>query len=169
MVFARYVAGCRCDQCFTAQRAREAQIATEEKHRWSPTTQRAHQARMQRAPLREQHQQSSTRGHITATEQARQRYQQAIARKDYCWVLDVEQRTLNSVRTHTRIRTPHLGLATRREVHHRDDRPTQLLSPPVQSARHADKYVVNREPVKTEPSRTQCGDGPEIRLSAKRI
>lgn len=56
---------------------------------------------MQRAPLRQQHQQTTERQHITATEAARQVYQQAVARGDYRWLLEAERRTLNSVRTRT--------------------------------------------------------------------
>lgn len=101
---AGYATGCRCNQCFSAQRQREAQIAATEKARWSSITQQAQRAKAeqaQRRRQRQQHQQTIKAPSPSATEHSRLIYQHALANKDYRWLLDAERRKFNSIRTLT--------------------------------------------------------------------
>ncbi|SLF33971.1 Uncharacterised protein [Mycobacteroides abscessus subsp. massiliense] len=68
---AGYAAGCRCESCFSAQRAREAQIGAAERSRWSPVVQRAERKRLERVRVRRRYQETIERERVSAAESAR--------------------------------------------------------------------------------------------------
>lgn len=104
---AGYMAGCRCEQCFSAQREREQQIAAASTARWSLAERRTDRAasgqsvsgaELAQEQSQRQRRMTAERQRMLVVEQVRRRYEQAVTDGDFRWLLAAERRALNSVR-----------------------------------------------------------------------
>lgn len=131
---AGYMSGCRCEQCFTAQRQRERQLAAASDARWAAVVRQADLAesrmgmkqspglrgpqaderqrivelaelelRRQQQSLRRQRKttrkQETARQRTQAVREMQERYAQAVAERDFQWLLAAERRAMSSLRT----------------------------------------------------------------------
>ncbi|MEU9805407.1 hypothetical protein [Mycobacterium sp. NPDC050853] len=128
---AGYAAGCRCAECTSAQRAREAAIAKTERQRWAASdrdvtrAEAQRQARLEREQARTAHQEQARTDHMlqrlhkqqevierqrleAAQEVQRQRdYEQALAGGDYAWLLADQRRATQHVRNQINLARRH--------------------------------------------------------------